>query len=263
MTLPDYVAPNRRYWDEASSSYATAGLSNWGGEPAWGVFGVGEEELGVFPADLEDRAVLEDGCGTGYVSAWMARRGARPIGLDNSPRQLANALAFQERFGIKFPLVVGIAEALPFADEVFDLVISEYGAAIWSDPYLWIPEAARVLKPEGELIFLGTSVLQILSAPHLDDGTPTDEVLKRPQAGMLRMEWQDSDGVEFHLSHGDRIRLLRQAGFRIDDLIEVYAPAGAATTYGWANPQWAAQWPVEEIWKATKITTSPGPGGAR
>ena len=37
----------------------------------------------------------------------------------------------------------------------FDLAISEYGAAIWADPYKWIPEAARLLRPGGQLIFLG------------------------------------------------------------------------------------------------------------
>ena len=39
------------------------------------------------------------------------------------------------------------AQALPFPDESFDLAISEYGASIWADPYRWIPEAARVLRP--------------------------------------------------------------------------------------------------------------------
>jgi 2-polyprenyl-3-methyl-5-hydroxy-6-metoxy-1,4-benzoquinol methylase len=33
------------------------------------------------------------GCGTGYVSAWLARLGARPVGLDNSAAQLATARA--------------------------------------------------------------------------------------------------------------------------------------------------------------------------
>jgi SAM-dependent methyltransferase len=250
----DYVAANRAYWDDASVRFEAPGVDNWRGEPVWGVFGVGEEHLGVLPSDLAGKVVLEDGCGTAYVSAWLARRGARPIGLDNSPRQLASAGAFQKQFKLAFPLVLGIAEALPFADEVFDVVISEYGAAIWSDPYVWIPEAARVLKAGGQLIFLGTSVIQALSAPDLDDGTPTDEVLKRPQANMHRFEWADSDGIEFHLSHGDQIRLLHESGFAIDDLIEVYARPGAASAYTWASAEWAAKWPVEEIWKATKVS---------
>jgi cyclopropane fatty-acyl-phospholipid synthase-like methyltransferase len=31
---------------------------------------------------------IELGCGTGYVSSWLARRGARPVGIDNSEAQL-------------------------------------------------------------------------------------------------------------------------------------------------------------------------------
>ena len=90
------------------------------------------------------------GCGTGYVSSWLARRGARPVGIDNSQEQLATARRLQREHGIKFPLHHGDAEHVPFPDASFDLVISEYGASIWADPYAWIPEAARVLRPGGD-----------------------------------------------------------------------------------------------------------------
>ena len=98
---------------------------------------------------------IELGCGTAYWSAWLARRGARPVGLDNSSRQLATARVFQEEFDLRFPLVHADAERAPFRDASFDLAFSEYGAAIWCDPYRWIPEAARLLRPGGRLIFLG------------------------------------------------------------------------------------------------------------
>src|SRR5947209_6363592 len=97
---------------------------------------------------------IELGCGTGCVSAWLARRGARPVGIDNSEAQLASAREFQREFSLEFPLLHGNAERVPYADESFDLAISEYGASIWCDPYLWIPEAARLLRPGGRLIFL-------------------------------------------------------------------------------------------------------------
>ena len=61
----------------------------------------------------------------------------------------------QAEFGIEFPLHLGNAEATPFPDASFDFAISEYGAAIWCDPYKWIPEAARLLRPGGRLHFLG------------------------------------------------------------------------------------------------------------
>jgi ubiquinone/menaquinone biosynthesis C-methylase UbiE len=79
----------------------------------------------VLPADLQGRDSIELGCGTGYVSAWLARRGARPAGIDNSEAQLATARQLQDRFGLRFPLIHASAEQAPFADACFDLAISE------------------------------------------------------------------------------------------------------------------------------------------
>jgi SAM-dependent methyltransferase len=178
-------------------------------DPTWGIWAVAEAQAGVLPPDLEGRDSIELGCGTGHVSAWLARRGTRPVGLDNSAAQLATARQLQDRFGLRFPLVHAIAEHAPFADAHFDLAISEYGASIWCDPYAWIPEAARLLRPCGQLIFLVSSVLLMLAIPDTD-GLPATETLLRPQFGMHRFEWPDDHSVEFHLSHGDMIRLLRR-----------------------------------------------------
>ena len=45
----------------------------------------------MLPADMSGLAAIELGCGTGYVSGWMARRGASVVGIDNSRRQLDTA----------------------------------------------------------------------------------------------------------------------------------------------------------------------------
>jgi SAM-dependent methyltransferase len=205
--------------------------------------------------DLYERAAgtdtLEVGCGTAYISAWLARAGARPTGLDNSWRQLETAAAFQEEFDLSFPLIHGMGERLPFADESFDFVVSEYGSAIWSDPYVWIPEAARVLRPGGELIFLVNSVIFVLTVPEFV-GNPATTTLLRPQFGMHRFEWPEDDSVEFHLSHGDMIRLLRATGFEILDLIEIQPPEGPDEVRFEISRDWARQWPSEEIWRARK-----------
>lgn len=252
--LPEHVARNRVYWDGQAEQYAKSGERLWAQtEPTWGIWGVPESELRLLPDALEGRDVIELGCGTGYVSAWLARRGARPVGIDNSPKQLETAGRLQREHGIDFPLHLGNAEATPFPDESFDIAISEYGAAIWCDPYAWIPEAARLLRPGGELIFLGNATLLMLAVPDtLAEGPATDRLL-RPQFGMHRFEWPDDDSVEFHLSHGDRIRLLRDSGFEVVDLIEVQAPAGATTGYEYVTGEWARRWPSEEVWKARRV----------
>ena len=132
---------------------------------------------------------------------------------------------------MRFPLVRAAGEQVPLRDASFDLVISEYGAAIWADPYRWIPEAARLLRRGGELVFLGNSTLLMLCAPD-EDGVPAAEYLLRPQFGMYRFEWPDDPTVEFHLAHGDWIRLLRSNGFEVEDLIEFRPPELAPRATG-------------------------------
>jgi SAM-dependent methyltransferase len=113
----DHVRRNRAAWDRWAAEYAGPGLRLWAAsEPTWGIWNVAEAQAGVLPAELEGRDSIELGCGTGYVSAWLARRGARPVGLDNSPAQLATARQLQDRFGLRFPLIHASAEQAPFAD---------------------------------------------------------------------------------------------------------------------------------------------------
>jgi SAM-dependent methyltransferase len=245
-----HVQTNRAHWDVLADDYARRARCHWARtEPSWGIFAAPQSRVPMLPADLVGADVLELGCGTGYVSAWAARAGARPVGLDNSARQLATARRMQQEFGLVFPLVQADAERVPLADAGFDLVISEYGASIWCDPYRWVPEAARLLRPGGRLVFLRNSTLLMLCAP--DVGAATDRLL-RPQAGLHRMSWESDPGVEFHLGHGDWIRVLRRSGFEVEDLIEVYATDDARTDYDFVSADWARRWPVEEVWFARR-----------
>ena len=250
--LPDHVVRNRVHWDERAPEYVAEGRRNWESEePLWGIFAVPESQVGLLPRELDGRDAIELGCGTGYVSAWLARRGARPVGIDNSEAQLATARAFQEEFGLDFPLLHGNAEEVPYPDGSFDLAISEYGASIWGDPYRWIPEAARLLRPGGELVFLVNSILSILCG--LDDGNqPAGDELLRPLFGMHRLEWPDDDAVEFHLPQGKMIDLLRDCDLAVEQLIEVRPPADATTRFRHISLDWARRFPCEEVWRARK-----------
>jgi SAM-dependent methyltransferase len=261
--LPEHVARNRVAWDGWAAEYVEQGRRNWASaEPSWGLYSVPESEVGLLPRDIEGRDSIELGCGTGYVSAWLARRGARPVGIDNSEVQLANARAFQQEFGIEFPLLHGDAENVPFPDESFDIAISEYGASIWCDPYRWIPEAARLLRPGGELVFLVNSVLAVLCGPD-DSNEPAGHQLLRPLFGMHRVEWPDEDAVEFNLPAGKMIELLRDSGFDIDQLIEVRPPLGSTTHYKHMSLEWAREYPCEEVWRARKREGSQRDGRVR
>jgi SAM-dependent methyltransferase len=250
--LPDHVARNRADWDAHAKDWVQPGRRDWArDEPWWGIFTVPESQLHVLPDDLDGLDTIELGCGTGYVSAWLAKRGARPVGIDNSAGQLATARLLQAEFGIDFPLVHGNAEATPFDDESFDFAISEYGASIWCDPYRWIPEAARLLRVGGRLVFLVDTPLAIMCSPEIE-GEPAGDRLLRPYFGMHRIDWGQDDAVEFHLPHGELIALLRASGFEIEELVEVRPPADATTRFAHATVEWARQWPYEEIWKVRK-----------
>ena len=250
--LPEHVARNRVEWDQWAEQYVEAGRRNWATDaPTWGIWGLPEAQVGMIPDDVADLDVIELGCGTAYVSAWLARRGARPVGIDNSERQLATARTLQAEHGLAFPLIHGSAENTGLPDARFDLAISEYGASIWCDPYVWIPEAARLLRPGGRLIFLVNAPLLMLCMADLAD-EPAGIELRRPQFGMHRFEWDDDNSVEFHLPHGEMIRLLRDCGFTVERLNELQAPEGATSTYGFVTAEWARRWPTEEVWTARK-----------
>lgn len=247
---PEYARRNAAQWDKWAPDYAAAGRAAWStDEMSWGIWKLPESDLHVVP-EVDGADVVELGCGTAYWSAWLARRGAAPVGIDISWGQLCAAGALQDEFGPRFPLIRASAAAVPLSDRRFDLVFSEYGASIWVDPYEWIPEAARLLRPGGTLLFLRNSTLLMMCTPL--DGSATTTTLHRDQFGMHRFEWpdEDDDSVEFHLAHGEWIRLLRRHGFEVEDLIELQAPEGASTTYDYVTPDWARRWPSEEIWKA-------------
>jgi SAM-dependent methyltransferase len=247
----DHVRRNRAAWDEQSTSYFEPGRRAWASdEPVWGIWNVPERELRALP-DVAGKDVLELGCGTAYWSAWLARRGARVVGLDNSGKQLESARCFQQEFGLAFPLIHASAEEVPIPDARFDLVLSEYGASIWCDPYRWIPEAARLLRPGGELIFLRNGTLLMLCTP--PEGTPVEERLARDYFGMHRFEWPDDGSVEFHLPYGEWLRLFRRCGLTLEDLIEIRAPEDAPPNrWDFVSLEWARRWPSEEIWKLRK-----------
>jgi SAM-dependent methyltransferase len=246
----DDLAVNRELWTVVNAQYTDGrALEEWTERDfAWGLFANREQRLNAL-GDVTGLDVIELGCGTAFVSAGLARMGARPVGVDLTPAQLDTARRCQEHFGLFFPLIEANAEDVPLPDESFDLAVSEYGACVWCDPHRWVPEAARLLRPGGRLVFLTNSVQVTLCVP--EDGGHARDRLLRPQNGMSRLTWPGG-GIEFHLSHGEWIRVLRDSGFEVEALYELYADVDGQTPeyYDIATADWARKWPVEDLWTA-------------
>lgn len=252
MGWSEDAARNRELWTKTNAEY-TGGQARQKWEQqeiTWGIWETPEAELGAL-GDVAGLDVVELGCGTAYFSAWLARRGARPVGVDITPAQLDSARALMVELGLEFPLVEADGGETGLPDASCDLVVSEYGASIWVDPERWLPEAARLLRPGGRLVFMCVSTLLFLCTGGDDD--PVGGRLVRSQFGLGRIEWEDRS-IEFHQPHGERIRLLRAIGFEVEDLIEVQAPAEATAHpyYSYVPPEWGRRWPAEEIWVARK-----------
>jgi len=245
----DSVAANVAQWTLTNAEFTDAGAETWWRNETikWGVFGITDEWLG----DVAGLDVVELGCGTAHCAARLARAGARPVGVDPTPAQLATARRMMQATGIQFPLVEAPAESVPLPDDSFDLAISDYGASLWADPSKWIPEAARLLRPGGRLLFLTMSALAHLCTPE-DDDVPIENRLVRPLFAPWAVEWPGYQGVEYHLSHGDWIRVLTENGFVLDGLHELQPGPDAKThEYYYVIPaEWARRWPGEDLWEA-------------
>jgi SAM-dependent methyltransferase len=252
MTDRERLGSNRALWSVVNQQFTDADADVRWSEPdmGWGLFRARESELGLV-GDVADARVVELGCGTAYLAAWLARAGARVVAVDLSRAQLETARRCQEKFDVCFPLVEADAERVPLRDRMFDLVVSEYGAGPWCDPAQWIPEAARLLRPGGRLLFLTNSVLAGLCVP--EETGPTGERLLRPQRDLASVTWPGG-GTEFHPGHGEWIRVLRAAGFTVEALHELYAPPDSETPeyYEIATVEWASRWPAEDLWVARK-----------
>ncbi len=253
--LPDYALTARTRWTKNNSAF-TAGTARdrWSqDEIRWGVWKTPETEIHVLP-DLHGLEVIELGCGTAYFGAWLKKHGARRVvGVDITPAQLDTARQMNAEFGLGLEFIEANAEDVPFPDSSFDLAFSEYGASIWCDQYRWIPEAARLLRPGGELVFMRNTDLEMVCSP---DEERIAERLIRPLKGMHRLDWfsEGEPATEFHISASEMFQLLRRTGFDVMDFRELYAPDDAVDHpfYSFVPAEWARRWPSEEIWRARK-----------
>jgi SAM-dependent methyltransferase len=99
----------------------------------------------------EGEDVLDVACGTGNAAIRAARRGARVTGVDLTPEMFEAGRAEAAAAGVEVEWVEGDAEAIPFPDESFDVVVSVFGCMFAPRHEVTARELARVLRPGGRL----------------------------------------------------------------------------------------------------------------
>lgn len=133
--------------------YATGSTypRHYGIGPTYPVF---ERMLAMLGADLTGKRVLEYGCGTGWITLELARRGASVSAFDISPEAVAQTRAALEAAGLHQRCDVRVmgGESLEYADGTFDLAL---GFAILHHLELGraLAELRRVLVPGGRALF--------------------------------------------------------------------------------------------------------------
>ena len=251
----NYVSINRDIWNADAANWVDFAQDRWRLDPPeWGTWGNPEAELGLLPADMTGMRAIELGCGTGYVSGWMHRRGAEVTAIDTSPEQLATARMIAQEHGAKITFIEGNAEQTGLPDGAFDFAISEYGASIWCPADKWLPEAWRLLRPGGRLVFLGNHPLSLICSPL--DGAPADRTLHRPYRDMWGADWTEvayePTGICFNLTISDWMKLFARIGFAVTDYQELSAPTGALGTRAAVPADWARDFPVDQVWHLRK-----------
>ena len=247
----NYEHTNRAFWDDDADDYQAAHESQLERHGRWGVWGIPESEINAV-GDVADLDVLELGCGGAQHAIGIASGARRRVGLDLSVGQLRHAVQNLANADLRMPLVSASATATPFRDASFDVVFCDHGAMSFCDPYATVPEAARLLRPNGVLVFNGSTLFRNLCFPADDPDASISRTLCSAYFGARAFDWGDGT-IDFQIPYGEWIALFRANGLVVDKLIELRPPADASTTYdGYATVDWARQWPAEEIWKVRK-----------
>ena len=148
--------------------------------------------------------LLDIGCGAGHTSFVAATHVAQVTAYDLSEKMLQVVREAAQARGLSnLTTVKGPAEALPFAEASFEVVVSRYSAHHWHDVGLALREIKRVLKPGGKFILMDiTSPGQ----PPLDVWLQTVEMLRDPSH--VR-----------NYSQGEWLKMVNESGMTVNRLV--------------------------------------------
>ncbi len=292
----DTVQANRSWWDREAAAYQEEHGAFLGDAVlVWGPEGWTEAELGLL-GEVAGRDVLEIGCGGAQGSRYVARQGARVVGLDLSSGMLAQARGIDARIRAAqrrtpagdtpqdedsareapdpedgpdvpllsrrpqpvLPLLQADACHLPLADGCVDIVFTAYGVLPFvADSAALLAECARVLRPGGLLVASTTHPFR-WAFPDV----PGPAGLTVSQSYFDRTPYVEGSGdvptyVEHHRTLGDWVRDIVGAGLELRDLVEPEWPNRNSEEWGGWSPLRGAVIPGTVILVARR-PASPG-----
>ena len=246
---------NREDWTTANAEYTDA--------PARARLGARGDHLGRLRrargrrssalGDVDGLDVVELGCGTAYVSAWLARRGARPVGVDVTPAQLETARRCQAETGSSSRSSRRAPRTCRCPTRASTSRSRSTARASGATRTAGSRRRSAAAAGRAARRSSRNSTLSILCAP--DEGPTRRSTLLRPQRGMraARVAGRGRRRVPARRT-ASSFRLLRRTASRSSDLVELYAPDDAVDHeyYDASRPSGRRKWPIEEIWVASE-----------
>lgn len=257
---------NKESWDAiADSFFGVTAL------PVYGCFIPTEDELGLFP-ELEDKKVLDIGCGSGHSLKWCGDKGAEELwGLDLSAKQIENAAKFLSDNHYKAYLFNAPMEQNPgIPENYFDIVYSIYAIGWTMDLQKTFNLISSYLKQDGVFIFSWDHPFMhcieafentlIFSGSYFEEEPFTFKKNINIPANRSNSDFNKESGFPLTLYNrrlSDYINALAKAGFAVERIVEETDLKVSDNDYAFRSqfysPYKAKKFPQSIVFKSRKL----------
>jgi ubiquinone/menaquinone biosynthesis C-methylase UbiE len=205
--------------------------------------------------------VLDVATGTGNLAIPAAKTGADVTGIDIAPNLIEQATERAKAQGVEAKFEVGDAEALPYEDNTFDVVMTMFGAMFAPRPDVTASELIRVTKPGGLIAMANWTPEGFAGQMFKTNGKHVP-----PPPGMSSpVQWGSEDIVRERLSDGiSDLKLTRRPimfhyDFGPADVVEYFRTYFGPTQKAFEsldeNGQAALRADLEELWNSKNQST--------